>query len=415
MNMTACIRIFDRIVDDIDEDLPDAVLVAVDKGQHFRLLIQHADLILFGTLHIYENGISKLGQNIHRAHLQREVAALHPREIQQLLDHFGKALRLADDDMQPLPHHLRIGLGRLIRGHIGQRFRPALDRGQRGAQLMGDRADEFILHRLRSGKLVGHVVDAGAELADLVLALLIDAGGEIALREFFGIRVDLADRAQDRADEIEVGKSQQHQHRDGDQRHDQHEARDGIVNGFQRGHDADRAVFLADIRDRQADSHDALAVCRSAGADAVGLILLHRIVIIRHTDRIIRRKAGGGQNDHAVIVDRHQLHFVLVGEALQRTADLRIEVRSGIGRIARQNAVDRVDLRYQILPRRIIEIVLHGIDQCQLDHKQDQDDHGEIVCDPAAGYAFFRHACASSFSGDCRAFPPICSRSPRSS
>ena len=328
--------------------------------------------------------------------------------------------------MQTLLHHDRIRRRLLrhdLRAHVAQRFRPALDRGQRRAQLMGNRADEFIFHRFRRGKLIRHVVDTRTELADLVLALLIDARRKIALREFFRIRVDFTNRAQDGTHKVQIGKPEQQQQRDCCGRDCQHKAGNRIVNGFQRGDHADRTVFLTDLGNGNAHSHDALTVFGAHGFGAVALsvvtlhIVPHGLVIIRHADCVIRRKAGGCQHNHAVVVDRHQLHFVLIREALQRAADLRIQIRTGIRSIARQHNIDAFDLCQHILLRRIVEIALHRIDDCQHNDQQDQNDHAEVIGDPAACDTFLRHSqypFSGAFSGDSPPFPPICSRSPRS-
>ena len=65
----------------------------------------------------------------------------------------------------------------------------------------------------------------------------------------------------------------------------------------------------------------------------------------------------------------------------------------------------KVDITKQgTITCRVIEVALHGIDDCQFDDQQYKNDHAQIIGNPAAGNAFFRHSekilyrCASAFS-----------------
>ena len=92
-----------------------------------------------------------------------DAAVLQTAEIQQLLHHVVQADRLVVDDLQTLAVIL---VGRVIQGAQG--LHPAPDRGERRAQLMGDRADELVFHLLGLFQPLGHLVDGTAQPVHLV-------------------------------------------------------------------------------------------------------------------------------------------------------------------------------------------------------------------------------------------------------
>ena len=70
-----------------------------------------------------------------------------------------------------------------------QRFAPAPYGGQAGAQLVGNRRDEVIFHLLGVTQLLRHIVDGGAQLADLIVIVGIQPHIKVALGDLPGGRL----------------------------------------------------------------------------------------------------------------------------------------------------------------------------------------------------------------------------------
>ena len=104
---------------------------------------------------------------------------------------------LGADNLEPLAV---VGVAGVVQR--ADRFDPALDAGQRRAQLMADRGDELVFHALGLGQVLGHLVDGMAQAADLVVVARVgQAGLQVAARNAVGDGFDLAQRPHDGADE----------------------------------------------------------------------------------------------------------------------------------------------------------------------------------------------------------------------
>ena len=132
----------------------------------------------------------RAAQEIGRADLlAREPlhAGLELRHLEEALDHPHEPPRFALDDLRRARDAFATaGLA------IGDRLREAVDRGERGTQLVRDVGEELLFARARALDLAGHLVERAAELLDLGRAAHGDAGGLI--------RAECADAADEPAE-----------------------------------------------------------------------------------------------------------------------------------------------------------------------------------------------------------------------
>ena len=146
-------RVLDRVVDEVDQDAADLVGVADDVGQVGRR-VEHE---LVTALEVRELGLDDVPcepQRVarHDRHVQR--AGVEPARPEDVVDRAREPLGLAGDDVE----HLRALV--VVERDIAppQRHRRAVDRGERRAQLVGDRRDELRAHRLER-PLLGQVAE----------------------------------------------------------------------------------------------------------------------------------------------------------------------------------------------------------------------------------------------------------------
>ena len=137
-----------------------------------------------------------------------------PACFQHLRDHAGQPFGLLGDDLNAAQ---RVALHGVV---IGDRLRPALDGGQRGAQLVRDLRDELGPRLLRDGDLFGHLVERVGEIADLVVAELFHLDAVAALGDAPGDVREVFHR---------VGHARpEPQHHADDVKADERDQRDGI-------------------------------------------------------------------------------------------------------------------------------------------------------------------------------------------
>ena len=122
--------------------------------------------------------------------LELHASGLDAGEVQKLFDHTGQAAALLVDDFQSLHDFLGVG-----GTDCEQRLAPAVNRGQRRAQLVRYRRDKVIFHALGARDLIRHVVNGVAQLTDLVIVRLLQAhtvspGGDFLCDDvYFGDRL----------------------------------------------------------------------------------------------------------------------------------------------------------------------------------------------------------------------------------
>ena len=189
-------RIFERVVDDVEEHLFEAVFVAVDDGHLLGVVIQEVLALGEGAFLEHIDRLVDLGEDIHALHLHGQSAALELGEVEQLLYQRGQARAFLDDDAHALFKRDAVGHA-VLHG-----LRPALDGGQRCAQLVRYARDKVVFELLVRVELLCHIVDAVAELTDLIVIHFINLGGEIALRDLSRGLGHFADGSDDRADKI---------------------------------------------------------------------------------------------------------------------------------------------------------------------------------------------------------------------
>ena len=141
---------------------------------------------------------------------------------------------------------------------------PAVDGGQRCAQLMRNAGDKIILRFIRLRDLIGHAVDGLGKLADLVVVVDGGLGFKIALGDLAGDADEVADRFQDERAHDAANDGRHKQDHDGDDG-------DGDDVGFQERVDHRHAGNIAQhahddlsVVDRHGNRHDGLAGVESA-------------------------------------------------------------------------------------------------------------------------------------------------------
>ena len=145
-------------------------------------------------------GTLALNQLFHIFPGKHHSSALNTGKVQKLLHHLGKPFRLPHDDLHALPPCF--GVQVVV---AQQRFAPAPYGSQRGAQLVGNRRDEVIFHLLGVTQLLRHIVDGGAQLADLIVIVGTQPHIKVALGDLPGGPAHLAHRHDDGIHEVAAG------------------------------------------------------------------------------------------------------------------------------------------------------------------------------------------------------------------
>ncbi len=98
--------------------------------------------------------------------VQREAPGLELREVEQVADQALQAVGLGEHDVER-----RLLLVGVVEDPVGDQLHVALDRRQRGAQLVRDAHQEVALVLVRLPQLARHPLEARGEQAELVAPL----------------------------------------------------------------------------------------------------------------------------------------------------------------------------------------------------------------------------------------------------
>ena len=147
----------DRVREEVPHDLVEPAGV---RGEGARARVQHGlhpdGLGLDRGLERVEHGLDH-GRGIHRLHLEPHLAGDDPRDVEDVGDEPALEAGVAVDDLDPL-----LDLRRGERA-LAQEAGPAHDRGERGAQLVGERGQEVVLQPVRLPRLLGRAVGLAEE------------------------------------------------------------------------------------------------------------------------------------------------------------------------------------------------------------------------------------------------------------
>ena len=106
--------------------------------------------------------------------MERGIARLQLRIVQNIVYHFAHPPRFMDDQIQILLPHLGI-----LPMDIPDHFRVACNDGKRGAKLMGNIGDQFSPQDVDPGQGLYQKTDGGGQISQLVPTPDIGAGVEI--------------------------------------------------------------------------------------------------------------------------------------------------------------------------------------------------------------------------------------------
>ena len=109
-------RVFDGVIQNIDEHLPQTVRVGVDGDHLLRLGVVEQQPLLPDARLAEEHRIGQFCHQVQRAALHADASVLQAAEIQQLLHHIVQPPGLVVDDFQPLAVVL---VGGVVQGHQG--------------------------------------------------------------------------------------------------------------------------------------------------------------------------------------------------------------------------------------------------------------------------------------------------------
>ena len=299
------------------------------------------------------------------AHLEPPV--LQAAEVQQLLHHVVEAGRLVVDDLQPLAV---VFVLRVVEGAQG--LHPAPDGGQRRAQLMGDRADEFILHLLGLFQPLGHPVDGAAQPVYLVAGVAGHGQTDVQLTPGdAGGGALLPQRHHDAPHEIQAGRHRKAQ--DGDDHHDADEEDifQLVLHQCQAGDQPHGGHILGRIGHKAADRHDHFAAVGAVDGHPHAVAGLLRLFEVRT-----------GQDE---------LVFVLIGKLLHHPAQSHAPAgRSFLGRVAGvhfQLAADGGKAAVHGLLDAVVIATGAAVQEHPLHQKHQQHRHQQTAAEPPPGDA----------------------------
>ena len=143
--------IFDRVFDQVEQDLLNAVGIGPDEGLRGDFIFENGLAGGGARAEVIQDAPGQVVQ-INRLGIQGGLAGFQMRNGQQIFDEKKEAVGVFVDFLQE-PH----GLRRIILGPVEQGLGEALDEGKRGAQFVADIADKFladILQLFQAGDIV---------------------------------------------------------------------------------------------------------------------------------------------------------------------------------------------------------------------------------------------------------------------
>src|SRR2546428_85299 len=131
-------RVFHGVVHEVDEDLSQPITVGEHRRQVRRELATEGYAAALGLW--VDDRQHRLGDLVEsrRGELQRHPAELDVGEVGQVVEEAAEALGVTEDDLEEPSRVLP-----LLEGAREQRLEITVDRGQRGAQLVGDVGHEL--------------------------------------------------------------------------------------------------------------------------------------------------------------------------------------------------------------------------------------------------------------------------------
>ena len=181
--------------------------------------------------------------------MDREVGAVHPREVEQVANQAFEPRGLDRDRLDRFVH---------VEGAVCDALGVAADRGERCLQLVADREQELLLGGPRPRQLLRHLVEGPGEAGDLVRTLDRHRLGIALLGEAASCIDDTSHRPGNPACEQEGGKRRQ---------------RDPCAGGDQQADEEgiERVVAEA-LRPQQHELEAAFGLARGPGGVEVGRV-----------------------------------------------------------------------------------------------------------------------------------------------
>ena len=145
------------VVEQVDEDLAEAVAVAADRRDRLGDIDAEGHALAIGEQAQALGRVDRDPADVEQVDDAEGAAALDPRQVEQLVDHLDEVAGLDLDLVDPVAHPGRDGVaGRL--GLAGQRLGQQADRRQRRPQLVRQVVDELGADLLEPAQL-GDVLD----------------------------------------------------------------------------------------------------------------------------------------------------------------------------------------------------------------------------------------------------------------
>ena len=282
-------------------------------------------------------------------------------------------VRFADDHLQPVRHGLVLCVA-----DGQQRLRPALDGGQRGAQLVGDGGDKVVFHLGGLVDLRRHIVDGFRQLRQLVVPVgQLHPLGEVAGGDVAGGVVEPLDGPHDGPHEEHAGDQHQYDGEQTDDGGDDGQLDDLPVHQLQRDDVAHRPVAGAvGQRQKRRHSHHLFAGGHLPRPEGAPGGQRQRLFVLRSRPGL-GDEPGGGDDHLAVFVQHPHLRHVDIGEILH------VFVGAGGKDIVGSADIGAEEIRHGGALPQLLEPALHGVvvvvfqqyDDARIDQQQNDRDH----------------------------------------
>ena len=146
-----------RVVDEVDDDLPEPGRIAADGGQAVGRVDVESHALAVREQAQPLGRLAGEAPHVQAVDQVQRPAALDPRQVQQLVDHLDEVAGLDLDLADPVAHLGReVGIAGV--GFAGQRLGQQADRGQRRPELVRQVVDELRSDPLQPAQL-GDIVD----------------------------------------------------------------------------------------------------------------------------------------------------------------------------------------------------------------------------------------------------------------